>query len=82
MAVTDGDTIKILGLDQVQHKIRLIGIDAPERGQPFGTASRDHLASMVAGKEVRVIHQIGPVQPPPGKGVGPARRLPYLRQNP
>jgi endonuclease YncB( thermonuclease family) len=54
VAVTDGDTTNILGLDQVQHKIRLTGINASERGQPFGTVSRDHLASMVAGKEVRV----------------------------
>ena len=30
------------------------GIDAPERGQPFGTVSRDHLASLVAGKDARV----------------------------
>ena len=34
--------------------MRLTGIDAPERGQPYGTASRDRLASMVAGKEVLV----------------------------
>ncbi len=54
VAVTDGDTIKVLDSDQVQHKVRLAGIDAPERGQPFGTVSRDHLASIVAGKEVRV----------------------------
>ena len=50
MAVTGGDT----PLDQVQHKVRLTGIDAPERGQPFGTVSRDHLASLVASKEVLV----------------------------
>ena len=54
VAVTDGDTIKVLDSDNTQHKIRLTGIDAPERGQPFGTKSRDHLASMVAGKDVRV----------------------------
>ena len=54
VAVTDGDTIKVLDTNQVQHKVRLTGIDAPERGQPFGTASRDYLASLVAGKEVRV----------------------------
>jgi endonuclease YncB( thermonuclease family) len=54
VAVTYGDTIKVLDLDQVQHKVRLTGIDAPKRGQPFGTVSRDHLASIVAGKEVRV----------------------------
>lgn len=54
MAVTDSDTIKVLDADQVQHKVRLTGIDAPERGQPYGTASREHLASLIAGKEVRV----------------------------
>ena len=54
VAVTDGDTIKVLDAEKVQHKVRLTGIDAPERGQPFGTASREHLASLVAGKEVRV----------------------------
>jgi endonuclease YncB( thermonuclease family) len=54
VAVTDGDTIKVLDSTNTQHKIRLTGIDAPERGQPFGTASTKHLASMVAGKEVLV----------------------------
>jgi len=54
VSVTDGDTIKVLDSGNTQHKVRLTGIDAPERGQPFGTASTKHLASMVAGKEVRV----------------------------
>ena len=54
VAVTDGDTIKVLDSNNVQHKVRLTGIDAPEKAQPFGNASRKHLASLVAGKEVRV----------------------------
>jgi endonuclease YncB( thermonuclease family) len=54
VAVTDGDTIKVLDASNAEHKVRLTGIDAPERGQPYGTASRDHLASMVAGKVVKV----------------------------
>lgn len=54
VAVTDGDTIKILDNNKRQHKIRLTGIDAPEKAQPFGNASRKHLAFMLAGKEVRV----------------------------
>ena len=49
-----GDTIKVLDSTDTQHKVRLTGIDAPERGQPFGTVSRDHLAGIVAGKDVRV----------------------------
>ena len=54
VAVTDGDTIKVLDDNNAEHKVRLTGIDAPERGQPFGTVSRKHLASMVAGKQVFV----------------------------
>jgi len=54
VAVTDGDTIKVLDGDNTQHKVRLTGIDAPEMSQPFGNASRKHLASLVSGKEVRV----------------------------
>ena len=54
VSVTDGDTIKVLDADNVAHKIRLTGIDAPERGQPFGTTSTKSLASMVAGKDVLV----------------------------
>ena len=48
------DTIKVLDSTNTQYKVRLTGIDAPERGQPFGTASKDNLAQMVAGKEVFV----------------------------
>lgn len=54
VSVTDGDTLKVLDKTNTQHKIRLIGIDAPESGQPFGKASKEHLATMVAGKEVFV----------------------------
>jgi len=54
VAVTDGDTIKVLDSNHVQHKVRLSGIDAPEKGQPFGNASRQNLASLVAGKDVRI----------------------------
>jgi endonuclease YncB( thermonuclease family) len=51
--VTDGDTITILDRDKRQHKIRLNGIDAPEKGQPFGDRSRQHLASLVFDRNVR-----------------------------
>ena len=54
VAVTDGDTIKVLDSNNVQYKVRLTGIDAPEKAQPFGNASRKNLASMVAGKDVHV----------------------------
>ena len=52
--VTDGDTIVVLDSANAQHKIRLTGIDAPERKQAFGTKSKDHLSDAVAGKFVVV----------------------------
>jgi endonuclease YncB( thermonuclease family) len=52
--VVDGDTIYVLDDALTQHKIRLSGIDAPEKNQPYGLASRKHLASLVAGKSVTV----------------------------
>lgn len=51
--VVDGDTVHIRR-DEETVKVRLLCIDAPERGQPFGNASRKHLADMVAGETVRV----------------------------
>ena len=52
--VADGDTITVLDAANVQHRIRLDKIDAPEKAQPFGDASRKHLATFVAGKIVEV----------------------------
>jgi len=52
--VTDGDTIVVLGPGNAQHKVRLQGIDAPERGQAYGTKSKEHLSDSVAGKFVVV----------------------------
>jgi endonuclease YncB( thermonuclease family) len=54
VSVTDGDTIKVLDANNTQYKVRLTGIDAPEKKQPYGRASTKKLASMVAGKEVLV----------------------------
>ena len=52
--VTDGDTIVVLDANNAQHKIRLTGIDAPERKQAYGTKSKEHLSDSVAGKFVVV----------------------------
>ena len=41
--ITDGDTLYVLDANYQQHKIRLAGIDAPERKQAYGLASRKHL---------------------------------------
>ena len=54
VGVADGDTITVLDADRQQHKIRLGGIDAPEKAQPFGERSKQSLSRMVFGKDVRV----------------------------
>jgi endonuclease YncB( thermonuclease family) len=52
--IADGDTLTILDKSNRQHKVRLIGIDAPERKQPFGNVSRQNLADLVFGKTIAV----------------------------
>jgi endonuclease YncB( thermonuclease family) len=49
--VTDGDTLTLLTADKHQHKIRIAGIDAPERKQPFGNRSKQNLSRLAYGKE-------------------------------
>ena len=53
--IADGDTLTVLDADKVQHKIRLHGIDAPEKGQAFGTKAKEALAEKVHEKAVRVV---------------------------
>ncbi len=52
--VSDGDTVVLLTAQMRELKIRLLGIDAPEKGQPFGNFCREELARSIAGKSVRV----------------------------
>lgn len=53
VAVTDGDTIKVLQ-DGRETKVRLYGVDTPEKKQDFGQKAKDFTASLVAGKVVDV----------------------------
>ncbi len=54
VAISDGDTLTVLDADKVQHKVRLSGIDAPEKRQPFGSVSWQHLAGLVFDRDVAV----------------------------
>lgn len=54
VGVTDGDTVKVLDEHNDQHTIRLAEIDAPERGQPWGSRSKEALSALVFGKVVLV----------------------------
>ncbi len=54
IGISDGDTITVLDNQKVQHKIRLAGIDAPEKGQDFGNKAKEHLSDLVYGKAVNL----------------------------
>ena len=54
VSVADGDTVTVLTADKVQHKIRLSGIDAPEKAQAFGHRSKESLSGLVYDKTVTV----------------------------
>lgn len=50
--VGDGDTINILDKQRREHRVRLDGIDAPEKEQPFGAVARKHLYDLTYGLDV------------------------------
>lgn len=52
--IADGDTVTIL-VGKDQFRVRLFGIDAPERGQDHSRKSREALADLVFEKDVRVV---------------------------
>lgn len=51
--VSDGDTVTA-DCDGQQTKIRLCGIDAPEKAQPLGIDSKQFLSNLVLDKDVKV----------------------------
>ena len=55
IGVMDGDTIEVLDANRTPRRIRLGGIDAPEKAQPFGARSKQHLSDQVFGKQVEVL---------------------------
>lgn len=54
VGVADGDTITVLTAAREQVKVRLEGIDAPEKAQPYGQASKQSLSQLVFGRQVRL----------------------------
>lgn len=54
VGVADGDTITVLDITNTQHKIRLAGIDAPEKKQAFGQVSKKSLSDLVFDKQVNI----------------------------
>ena len=56
IAVLDGDTVLVKRASGLL-KIRLAGIDAPEKAQTFGETSKRSLSGMVMDKQVRIVSQ-------------------------
>ena len=54
VGITDGDTFKLLTADNKQIKVRLYGIDCPEKKQDFGQVAKQFLSNQIFGKQVEV----------------------------
>jgi endonuclease YncB( thermonuclease family) len=67
--VLDGDTLDLELPDRSRLRVRLAGIDAPERGQPFSKVATDQLSQWVLEREVRVSW----VDQQPARGRAPGR---------
>jgi endonuclease YncB( thermonuclease family) len=53
VSIQDGDTITVLE-GKTQYRVRLNGIDCPEKGQAFGNAAKQFTSDMVFGRVVKV----------------------------
>jgi len=52
--VADGDTFTMINSKKDRIKVRLYGIDAPERGQGFSNAAKQFLSTLVMHKNVNI----------------------------
>ena len=57
VSIADGDTFTMLTENKRQVKIRLHGIDCPERNQDFGQVAKKYLSTLVFGKPVKVMNK-------------------------
>jgi endonuclease YncB( thermonuclease family) len=54
VGIQDGDTVTVLDASNQQHRIRIAGIDAPEKAQAFGAAAKENLARLAFGRQADV----------------------------
>lgn len=54
VGITDGDTVMALVTGSQLLRVRLSWIDSPEKSQPFGQRSKQHLSELVFGRQVEL----------------------------
>jgi micrococcal nuclease len=54
VGVSDGDTFTLLLANNTTVRIRLHGIDTPEKGQPFGENAKQYTSNLIFNKQVKV----------------------------
>lgn len=54
VGVQDGDTITVLRNEKQEIRIRLYGVDCPEKGQAFGTKAKKFTSDLVFKKAVEI----------------------------
>lgn len=54
IGIQDGDTVTVIDSAKQQHRIRIVGIDAPEKAQAFGASAKENLARLAFGKQADV----------------------------
>ena len=54
VGVLDGDTVDVLDSTRATHRVRLVGIDAPEKKQPYGQVAKKALSDLVFQQQVSV----------------------------
>lgn len=55
VGIADGDTLTLLDTSNIKHKIRLAGIDSPEKGQSFGQACKMSLSDLAYDRVAEVL---------------------------
>jgi endonuclease YncB( thermonuclease family) len=55
VGISDGDTFKILADGNQTIKVRLHGIDAPEKKQDYGNQAQQKLSELIFSKQVQVV---------------------------